>query len=97
MGYTIDPSEQETIVRTGRQESTAIIYTSDKTVITKLDKLYKVTDTDKVDGTVVAKWYECPKRCISFRSDPGFKPAKVEPKRKISPEHIQKMQEARKK
>lgn len=67
--------EQETIVRITRDEENAVVYTSDLTMMTKLDKLvetsgewYLVKSTNFKDGTIADKTYECPKQMISFRS-----------------------------
>lgn len=65
--------EQETIVNFSRTEDVAHIWTSDTTVMTKLDKYveegtYKLIREEKDnDGSVCGRWYECPKNWISFR------------------------------
>ena len=65
--------EQETIINYSRTEDVAYIWTSDSTVMTKLDKFvsegtYKLTREERdEDGTLCGKWYECPKNWISFR------------------------------
>lgn len=68
--------EQETIVRIARDEENAIVYTSDTTMMTRLDKLVETSGewfVTKVrnfkDGTIADKTYECPKRLISFRKN----------------------------
>lgn len=67
--------EQETIIRINRDEEKVTIYTSDITMMTKLDKLvansgdwYFVGSHNFTDGTIADKTYECPKQMISFRS-----------------------------
>ena len=69
--------EQETTISIYRDSDTAEIYTSDSTMIAKLDKrvrenpdVWKCVRVETMGGgaEVVAKWYECPKRLISFRS-----------------------------
>ena len=67
--------EQETIVRFYRDEDRAIVYTSDITMMNKLDKMvatsgdwYLTGSHNFKDGTIADKTYECPKRLISFRS-----------------------------
>ena len=72
---SVSIAEQETTVSWYRDEDTATVYTSDRTVMTKLDKLaydsaspwicYK---QDYIGDDVVAKWYKAPKSLISFRS-----------------------------
>ena len=75
MGVMIE--EQETTISIYRDSDTAEIYTSDSTMMTKLDKRvrenpdsWKCVRVETMGGgaEVVAKWYECPKRLISFRS-----------------------------
>ena len=67
--------EQETIIRFYRDEDTATVYTSDTTMMTKLDKLvatsgdwYLTSTSNFKDGTIADKTYECPKNFISLRS-----------------------------
>ncbi|MBQ1576454.1 MAG: hypothetical protein IIZ83_05785 [Oscillospiraceae bacterium] len=67
--------EQETIVRFYRDEDRATVYTSDITMMNKLDKMvatsgdwYLVGSHNFKDGTIADKTYECPKQMISFRS-----------------------------
>lgn len=69
--------EQETTVNFGRAEQVARIWTSDTTVMTKLDKLVK-RDPDNwscnlqkdKDGDVIAKEYVVQKKkLISFRAE----------------------------
>lgn len=69
------PNEQETTIILGRRSSRAIIYTCDSTMITKLDHMIQLQDTEwkleKVykwpDGSISGKEYSCPKNLISFR------------------------------
>ena len=74
MGLPVD--EQETTINYNRRDDVCEIYTSDSTVMTKLDKLvkngdYKLIDTQYLDGTLVSKTYECNKKLISFRAKQG--------------------------
>ena len=71
----IGTDEQETVVQFNRNGKTATIYTSDSTVMTKLDKLvgngyYSVQrEVKNEDGLVVAKFYLLlDKSLVSFRS-----------------------------
>ena len=74
--YSVPLEEQETIVHFNRDEKHATIYTSDSTMMTKLDRLcnsspdfYKVEKTETVDGDIVSKCYKVmDKNFISFRS-----------------------------
>ena len=66
----IPNSEQETTINLFRDDETAKVYTSDSTMITKLDKMvakqpdaYKVVKQDEY-----GKWYEFPKKLLRFGS-----------------------------
>lgn len=69
--------EQETTISFTRSEESAKIWTSDSTVMTKLDKLverdpenWSFTEQKDKDGDVVAKVYLVKKKkLISFRTD----------------------------
>lgn len=73
MGIPIN--EQETTINFQRDGETAMIWTSDNTMITRLDKLckasgrYKLIEESKAQGVIVAKKYETDKKLISFRTD----------------------------
>lgn len=68
--------EQETTISISRDRDEAHIWTSDQTMITKLDKMvainpgvYAVHDTtENEDGRVLVREYRMPKRLVSFRS-----------------------------
>lgn len=68
--------EQETTVNFSRNDDRAIIYTSDTTMMTKLQKLLEAESTEwKLEGVsglkngeIVGKQYSCPKKLISFRT-----------------------------
>lgn len=71
-------AEQETTINFMRDSDACTVYTSDSTVMTKLDKLaesdeaphWKCVKVHKaLDGTVVGKTYETHKKLISFRVD----------------------------
>lgn len=67
----VPTDEQETVVTYSRNDDKAVIYTTDTTVMTKLDKMggvYKRVKESKESGVVVAVTYEAPKRLISYRS-----------------------------
>lgn len=72
----IPVSEQETTIQFSRDLDTAYIWTSDSTIMTKLDKLvetsgcWKIEDVGRVNGEVVSKEYSTLKRLISFRAKP---------------------------
>lgn len=68
--------EQETHINFSRNDERAIIYTSDTTTMTKLNKLIAMHDTEwKLEsesktktGEVIGRTYSCPVQFISFRS-----------------------------
>lgn len=74
MGLTME--EQETHINFSREDSRAEIYVSDTTMITKLNKLVELPETEwklervsKLDsGEVIGKTYSCPVEFISFRT-----------------------------
>lgn len=73
--YSIPTQEQETTINFSRTDDICIVWTSDKTVMTKLDRLcntsdnYEVIKVGKVDGAIVDKEYQIKdKSLISFRS-----------------------------
>jgi hypothetical protein len=76
MGVPVN--EQETTITFSRDSDKAVIWTSDTTVMTKLDKFseskdspdWKCTHVSKIMGTdeIADKEYEVKKRLISFRS-----------------------------
>lgn len=74
MGLMIE--EQETHINFNRGDERAVIYTSDTTMMTKLDKLVRAENTEwKLEevaklpgGELIGKTYSCPVSFISFRS-----------------------------
>ena len=73
MGLCIE--EQETNINFNRGDSQAKIYTSDSTMITKLDKLIRIENTEwkleriikSKNGEEVGRVYSCPVEFVSFR------------------------------
>lgn len=73
MGLMVE--EQETQVNFSRNDKRAMIYTSDSTMMTKLNKLVELQDTEwKLEsvsklknGELIGKTYSCPVSFISFR------------------------------
>jgi hypothetical protein len=71
----IPVAEQETVIQFNRDQSVCTIWTSDSTVMTKLDKLCKtsefyklVKETKTQDGEIAGKFYELSdKTRVSFR------------------------------
>lgn len=62
------PIEKETIVNFNEEEDFAEVYSCQKFIWTKCEKLgMKLTSTVKnKEGTIISKTYECPKKWIRF-------------------------------
>lgn len=77
--------EQETTIVFDRQHEKMKIYTSDVTMMTKLDKIYKRTKEYFDKGKVFAVEYEPKKSLLTFRSK--------QVKRDLTPEQKEKARE----
>ncbi len=96
MGLNI--SEQETSVSFARDSDICTVYTSDTTVMTKLDKLvasdkspWKLKEEHRLlNGELIGKTYETHKRLISFRSNISTREMSEEQKEAAS-ERFRKM------
>lgn len=97
MGLSI--SEQETSVSFTRDSDICIVYTSDSTIMTKLDKLaesekapyWKLKEEHRLlNGELIGKTYETHKRLISFRSNVSSRELSEEQKEAAS-ERFRKM------
>jgi hypothetical protein len=100
MGISI--TERETVINFGRNDDLAIVWTSDTMWFTKMDKLieknpeeFKCTKEETIDGQVVQKRYEFPKKYVSIRSKSVKRELTEEQKQKYA-ERAKKMVEARK-
>lgn len=89
--YNTPISEQETNLTNSRGELFWWIYTSDRTIITKIDKIYTRTKEDIFNGKVRAVMYQIPFNAVSIRKPRTKKP------RTISKEHLATLQNGRKK
>ena len=85
--------EQETCINFSRGDGRAEIYTSDTTMMTKLNKLVKSPETEwklervsKLErtGEVIGKTYSCPVEFISFRKKRVSRIYSEEEKKQIS-------------
>ena len=74
---SVQIEEQETCVNFLREDSRAVIYTSDTTMMTKLNKLVETAGTEwrkemethlQRTGELIGVFYSCPVELISFRS-----------------------------
>lgn len=88
--------EQETVIQYRRVDDFLTIWTSDPTVMTKLDKQeeWVLTKTEKADNKVYAKEYRAPKRLLSFRSK-LIKRDLTEEQKKVAAERMKKYNAAR--
>ena len=70
MSYRLTLEEQETIIRIDRIEDYAYVYTSDTTMITKLNRLLQADDTEweLVEKDKISMRAKAPKSLISFRT-----------------------------
>lgn len=100
MGISTD--EQETVINFGRNDETVTCWTSDSTWMTKMDKLieknpeeFKCTKEETIDGQVVQKRYEFPKKYVSIRSK-SVKRELTKEQRQEYVERAKKMVEAKK-
>lgn len=66
--YRVPTDEQETVIQFDRNGTVCHVYTTDSTVMTKLDKKYKRVKQDYVNGKPIAAYYEFDKKLIMFRS-----------------------------
>jgi hypothetical protein len=66
--YRVPTDEQETVIQFDRNGTVCHVYTTDLTVMTKLDKIHKRVKQDYVNGKPVAAYYEFDKKLITFRS-----------------------------
>ena len=103
MGLSI--TEQETTVNFMRDSDICTVYTSDSTVMTKLDKLaesekaplWKLKEEHRLqNGELVGKTYETHKRLISFRADIVTREM-TEEQKEAAAERMRKWQEENKK
>lgn len=81
----INVDEQETVINFGRTDDNIILYTSDKTWMTKMDKLVNLNPDSfsVIEETEVSKRYSFPKSLLTIRSK----------KRILSDEQKEKMRE----
>ena len=66
--YRVPTDEQETVIQFDRSGTVCHVYTTDSTVMTKLDKIHKRVKQDYVNGKPIAAYYEFDRRFILFRS-----------------------------
>lgn len=64
----VSAEEQETVIQFDRNGDTATIYTTDSTVVNKLDKKYERTRIHRSGKQIPAIEYDVPKNMVSFRT-----------------------------
>ena len=64
----VPKDEQETVIQFNRDSDIAAIYTTDSTVVNKLDKKYERTRIHRSDKQISAIEYDIPKSMVSFRT-----------------------------
>jgi hypothetical protein len=92
MKMAVALEEQETVIQFNRGDAGATIYTSDSTMMTKLDKMcaaspdyYSVDREETEDGKVVGKFYKLTdKTRISFRKNKVERVFTEEQKRQLA-------------
>lgn len=67
---TINVEEQETVINFGRTDDNIILYTSDRTWMTKMDRLVGLNPHmfKVIEENEVSKRYEFPKSLLTIRS-----------------------------
>lgn len=93
--------EQETVITFGRLDTECEVYTTDPTVMTKLDKRvangdWTQVDTVKESGAVVGKTYKGSKKLIRFVAKQAEKREYTEEELQVLRERMQKALNARK-
>ena len=95
---SVQIEEQETHVSFLREDSRAVIYTSDTTMMTKLNKLVEAEGTEwkrerethlQKTGELIGVFYSCPVEFISFRSKRVNRTYTDEEKQKIAERLLQ--------
>lgn len=66
--YFVPTDEQETVIQFDRNGTVCHVYTTDSTVMTKLDKIHKRVKQDYVNGKPIAAYYEFDKKLLPFRT-----------------------------
>lgn len=66
--YSVPMDEQETVIQFDRNGTVCHVYTTDSTMMTKLDKIHKRVRQDYINGKPIAAYYEFDKKLLSFRS-----------------------------
>lgn len=65
--YKVPTDEQETVIQFDRNGAVCHVYTTDSTMMTKLDKIHKRVKQDFANRKAIAAYYEFDKGLLSFR------------------------------
>lgn len=102
MGISIE--EQEICVQASRDQQFARAYVTDRTYMTKLDRMverapdkYRVVEEHKIQGEVIGKTYEFPKKLLSFRSGSDANRVMTDKQREEARQRMIKWQEEQRK
>lgn len=97
MSISLSPVERETVFQIDEESLEWNIYTCQRRMMTKLNNAgWKPYWTDEEDDKLLAAKYKLPFNAITIRSQNALN-KKKRSGRKLSPEHIAKMQAARNK
>ena len=91
----IPVEEQETVIQIDRTGDIARVYSTDSTMINKLDKKYPRHKVHKQSRKVIGVEYRINKRLLSWRSVPG-KCKLSEEQKKAAVERMNKLREMKK-
>lgn len=87
--------EQETIITFNVEESMAVLWTADPVWIRKMDKLvennpneFKQTGQETMDGVVVQKRYEMPKKLVNVRAKSAVGRKMTDEERELAAERL---------
>lgn len=94
----IPVNEQETVINFRRGEPLASIFTTDSTMITKLNKCveanpseWKRMETHKIYGEIVGYTYECPKKYASSFRKSSTKRTMTEEQKMVQAERMRNL------
>ena len=93
--------ERELIISGYTVDGVMQVYTSDYSLMAKFDKfvesnpdVWKLKRTQKCQGDIVGKDYECPAKCITFRAEPPKKREMTEEQRQAASERMKALRSA---
>ncbi len=93
--YKVPTDEQETVIRFDRNGKKCYVYTTDSTVMTKLDKIHKRVKQDYINRKPVAAYYEFDKNLITFRSKRVSRKPLTDKQKEDAKKHLAKARKMR--